>query len=277
MNTVAGPRHQPGEAPGERAGQPASTSASAAALGGSLDRERAKALLHLRGLDTHAITRATGVRLQNYVSWMNGNDEALSERNKALIAEIIGYSGAGLDSKRVHVWNIDGRSSATRARGLEALAVMEDCLNGATMRTFEPRTRTLRENLSGRVVAQALMKEGEFSVLILYRNRPLGDACVGDADMKGVVWYDKSRVGSAATVPQEFRASVLSGNITAKEFEKLYMDGQNMKTWGHAIMVLREMDVTPDEVINLATKGLLTAACAQAKRRDNVVTMGGPK
>lgn len=215
------------------------------------DRRMFKALAALRGFRVEDIARAGQTQMQNLLSWLSGNDAALSGHSRYTIWKLVGAPNGVLSPHSVHVWRADASSKASWKISGEALRHAACLIPNAELMVFQSPNRGRLESLVTRDVVAHGLYNGSACVLVLVK-QPLFGRKLLDGSEIGAKWKGNGAEKSGVSVPREMLASVLSGNITAREFKDLFTNTGDMKSWSSAIIALRERGISPNDAINWA-------------------------
>lgn len=236
--------HQEGSAAteGQEALHPANSRAQ--------DRSAFRALAFLRGFNVEDIARASGIQIQNLLSWLSGNDVALTRHSRYTAWKILGAPDGELNKHRVHVWRLDAGSKTTFRRSMNALRQASTLIQGGELMRLEGPARGRLERLALREPDVYALSGHGSNVLILVKQPLFRRRAIECGDVQAK-WKGGSAEASRVRVPQEMLVPVLSGNLTQREFDDLFVK-QEMKSWSAAIIALRERGISPTDAIQWA-------------------------
>lgn len=177
-------------------------------------------LLQLTGLSVAELARRSEVHRPNFIAWLSGKENVLSEKRQLKVCEFLGWRFGRLRRDMVHRWEVGGDLSVC----------------AAVLNAFEGHrtdvTRTLFQAEGGETekgVVILVLTHGESPLVILIR-RPLG--------------YD---------LPQAITAQRLGRGFDLGEH---YISAQEWRNWWQANAKLDE----PESYINAYGRKMLDAA-----------------
>jgi hypothetical protein len=209
----------------------------------------------MMNMDMLSVAKIAGVPHKNMMAWIGGKRAALRLRSIVAILQILGVrieqGRTGLDSERVHFWDIRlpwfGNSKAAYA----PLTAVSRLLAGGAITEVRPHAKawTLRERLRRRyfMVYGTNSLQQPVMVVICVHKSPFRKAMVSPDILKGSLWRDDND-HHCLTVREDAWTNITNHDMTTHEYVRAFESVKIRYTWSDVSLMAREFGETPEDV-----------------------------